>query len=388
MSDPDRWTTASDIRSVVKRRWDDGSLLRSFALGELFPPIDLPLRHPVAQDLGDHFDRAREWSEKLRRASRDGRAYELREGSLGGRLAGRTGVPDRAVIAQFEQAWALLDTAAEAAAYRRLIAETEVDAARQWALAHPIGALSLSADWAAVQAAYTWLDAHRGSALYVRQVSAPGVDTKFIDAHRAVLAAMLGVPSGAAAFLESLGLAQKPATVRLRFDPAVFGLPHGVTEAVFRADELDAWHAHPVRALIVENEISYLSVPVPENSVVLWGRGFDVERSSSLSWLGEASIYYWGDLDSYGFAILNRVRAHLPDAVSVLMDRETLLAHEARWGHEPKSTAAVLDHLTGEEASLYADLVSDRYGPRIRLEQERIDWEWALRRLTLHGVIS
>jgi hypothetical protein len=349
--------------------------------------MDLPLRNPTAQDLGDHFDQARAWSEKLRRASRDGRAFELREGSVGGRLAGRTSVPERALVTRFEQAWELLGTAADAFDYRRLVAETELDAARQWALAHPVGALSLRADWAAVQTACSWLDAHRGSALYVRQVSAPGVDTKFIDAHRAVLAAMLGVPSGAAAFLESLGLAQKPATVRVRFDPAVFGLPHGVTEAVFRADELDAWCAHPERALIVENEISYLSVPVTENSVVLWGRGFDVERPSSLSWLGEASVYYWGDLDSHGFAILNRVRAHLPDAVSVLMDRETLLAHEARWGHEPKSTVAALDRLTSEEASLYADLVSDRYGSRVRLEQERIDWKWTLRRLVLHGVI-
>jgi hypothetical protein len=34
------------------------------------------------------------------------------------------------------------------------------------------------------------------------------------------------------------------------------------------------------------------------------------------------------------------------------------------------------------EADLYADLVSDRLGVNVRLEQERIDWDWALERLS------
>ena len=37
---------------------------------------------------------------------------------------------------------------------------------------------------------------------------------------------------------------------------------------------------------------------------------------------------YWGDLDSHGFAILDRLRLHAPHAVSVLMNVETLDA----WG--------------------------------------------------------
>ncbi len=380
MTDPTRWTTASDVRATVRRRWDDGTLLRAFARDDPFPAIDVPLRGPTAGDLGDHYDAARSWADELRRGSRNGLAYEVVEGVTGGRLAGRTALPQRAMLIEYEQAWMLLGTGAEAATYRRMVqSASTVPAAGDWATVHPVRAIGLSAEWQPIVAAYRWLDAHRGSGLYVRQVNAPGVDTKLIERHRTVLAEMLGVP--ASGFARALGLAQKPATVRLRFDPAGFGLAVGVGEATFRAEELRNWHATPTSALIVENEISYLRVPIPTGGVVLWGRGFDVEEAASLGWLAETSVTYWGDLDTHGFAILNRVRARLPQARSVLMDRETLLAHEERWGREPKPTAAALPRLTGDEAALYSDLVSDRYASAVRLEQERIDWAWVLGRV-------
>jgi hypothetical protein len=382
VSDPARWTTVAGIRSVVQRRWDDGTLLRAYVEGAQFPRIDVPLRAPTAVDLGDYYEAARTWAEQLRHGARAGRAYELVEGTIGGRLAGRTTVPQRALIIDYGQAWTLLGTDAQAALYERMIdAASVVPAAHEWGLAHPVQAIGLGDEWEQMLAAYSWLDAHRGSGLFVRQLSAPGVDTKFVERHRGVLAAMLGVAPGATSFVRALGLAGKPATVRMRFDAAVFGLPAGITEATFRAEELRRWNATPRTALIVENEISYLSAPVPAGSVVLWGKGFDVAESVSLEWLGSASVSYWGDLDTHGFAILNRVRAHRPEARSVLMDRQTLLAHEDRWGREPKPTAARLPLLTPDEASLYADLVSDRYAPSVRLEQEVIDWAWAFERL-------
>lgn len=71
----------------------------------------------------------------------------------------------------------------------------------------------------------------------------------------------------------------------------------------------------------------------------------------------------------------------LPQTRSFLMDRATLTEHRERWGREPAPTAARLDRLTAEEAALYSDLVSDRLGEAVRLEQERIDWAWVQGRL-------
>jgi len=382
MTDPARWTSIDGIRTAVRRRWNDGTLLRSFARAEPFPVIDVPLRHPTAADLGDHFDAARAWVDALTRAARDGRTFEPVWGRTGGRLAGATDVPQRAIVSSYDQAWHLLGTGADAEAYRRIVAAAAgVPAVRDWALARPRAAVPLAEHWQRVLTAYRWLDEHRGSGRFLRQIDAPGVDTKFVEQHRGPLAEMLGVSGSAAGFLRDLGLATKPTTVRLRFDPAVFGFPGEISEASFRAEELGALPARPKRALIIENEITYLSVPVPPGCVVLWGRGYDADQAASLAWLADVEVRYWGDLDTHGFGILNRVRAHLPHARSVLMDRETLLTHRDRWGTEPTPTTIELPRLDAAEHALYDDLVTDRFGQAVRLEQERIDWEWAAQRL-------
>ena len=155
----------------------------------------------------------------------------------------------------------------------------------------------------------------------------------------------------------------------------------GLSEVAVRAEELTQLDVAAGRALIVENEITYLSVPVPPDGVVLWGRGFDVDRVGRLPWLMDAEVTYWGDIDTHGFAILNRLRGRLPRVRSVLMDHETLLEHRDRWVHEAHPTAAVLPRLTPAEARLHQELVEDRFGPGIRLEQELISWPWVLERL-------
>ena len=168
--------------------------------------------------------------------------------------------------------------------------------------------------------------------------------------------------------------------MRLRADPSL-ELLRGFTEAVVRLEELATSEGGVRTALIVENEITYLSVPVPPEGVLIWGKGFEVDRAGSLPWLREAQVRYWGDLDTHGFAILDRLRAWLPQTESILMDRATLLEQRDRWGQEPSPTSARLGHLTPDEAALYEDLVSDRFAERLRLEQERIDWGWVQGRL-------
>ena len=63
------------------------------------------------------------------------------------------------------------------------------------------------------------------------------------------------------------------------------------------------------------------------------------------------------------------------------MDRETLLAHRDRWVVEDRPAKSVLTRLAPDEQDLYSDLVNERFGERVRLEQERIDWQWVAQRL-------
>ncbi|MFT3942244.1 MAG: DUF2220 family protein [Ancrocorticia sp.] len=394
MVDPAKWTTIADIRKKVLRRWNSGDLLRDYAAGCEFSLIDMPLRGPGSADLAVHFDAARAWVRLVEEGGRGGATYDVEYGSIGGRTVGRTTVPKRVKISSWDQAWTLLGVKKQVSTYIDLLARTESWLANiaihspaisplDWARANPLKALSLAVEWPRILAAWRWLDDNRNSAKYLRQVTAPGVDSKFVESHLGALSQMLGVPAGRLQFEKALGLASKPATVRLRFDGPTFGMPASITHAELRLDELEVFAPGVDRVLIVENEVTFLSMPIPEHGVVVWGKGYEVTVAGSLSWMRDANVVYWGDLDTHGFAILNALRFHVPTARSVLMDRETLLAHEERWGSEAQPTSAQLGCLTAEEAGLYSDLVSNRYGSAVRLEQERIDWAWVLHRVEM-----
>lgn len=374
------WTSSRDIAAWVRRRWKDGTLLRTYGLGDEFPTIEVPIRGPRPSEIGDDLESVRRWIAALEAGSRGGNQYTLEWTKVGGRTIGRNDIPTRATVSAFDQAWALLGVTSDARTFRTLVGGAEDLAVRTWILDYPHRALALSDEMPTLIRAYRWLDEHRGSGLYLRQISAPGVDTKFAERHRAVLASMLSVRSSSTGFANDLGLRTKPDFVRLRVGTGL-GLPTPLQEIAVPAEDLAGMELNPQRALVIENEITYLSVDVPERGVVVWGKGFDVDQVGRLPWLGNTDVAYWGDIDTHGFAILHRLRAWLPQTTSVLMDLETLLAHRDRWVSEDRPATSDLTRLTPEELDLYTALVTDSLGMRVRLEQERIDWEWVQARL-------
>lgn len=377
------WTSPEDVAAKVKRRWDDGSLLRSYASGEPFASIEVTLSGPALAQIGDDIVAARDWVAALDVGSGGDARYALVWKTIGGRQIGRNAVPIRAVVSSYEQAWTLLGVAAAVRRFDGLLTLTAQHRhISDWIVAHPHRALSLVSEMPRLIAAYEWLDGHRQSQRYLRELSAPGVDTKFAERYRSDLAGMLDVSSSPGGFLADLGLRAKPSLVRLR-PSASLSLPAPLTEVAVRAEELAQLDVQPHVALIIENEISYLSAAVPANGVVIWGKGFDVDNVGRLPWLADADVSYWGDIDTHGFAILDRLRAWLPGARSVLMDRQTLLTHRDRWVTEDRPAKSLLTRLTSDEHRLYSELVEGGLGDRVRLEQERVDWGWVKQRLFL-----
>jgi hypothetical protein len=97
---------------------------------------------------------------------------------------------------------------------------------------------------------------------------------------------------------------------------------------------------------------------------------------AEIAWLHNTDIWYWGDIDTHGFAMLDQLRCYFPHARSLLMDNETLQTHGKLWGEEPSPTSKELPRLTPEEASIYTALLQNNFAPRLRLEQERINYGW------------
>jgi hypothetical protein len=117
-----------------------------------------------------------------------------------------------------------------------------------------------------------------------------------------------------------------------------------------------------------------LAFPDFPRGLVIFGLGYGLDLLAGANWLRDREVHYWGDIDTHGFAMLDRLRAMLPAAQSLLMNRETLLAHRPLWVQETVPHVGSLTRLTHAERALFEDLRFDRLGARVRLEQERISF--------------
>jgi hypothetical protein len=370
------WTRPADVRAVVRKKWDSGALLGRFAAGQEWEALGVPIRGPSARLIGEHLADVRQWAaEWTAVAARGPLRVEYKQ--VGGRHFGANNIPARAWLDSYDDAWALLRVGADVRRLAELIAAARGTRLVPWLTGHPMRALRLADDWDRLLATVRWIEQRQAPGMYLRQVDAPGVDTKFIERHKGVLAELLDAqldPSrvvvGAPDFAGRHGFLRRPGYVRFR----VAGGYRGFCELSVRAGEFTAAPEGVGCAYVIENEITYLAFPVPDGAMVIFGGGYAVPVLAPLGWLAGLDLVYWGDIDTHGFAILNRLRHHLPHARSMLMDRATLLDHRDHWTTESSPTTAVLDRLDGAESTLYADLVSDAYGPAVRLEQERISF--------------
>jgi hypothetical protein len=111
-------------------------------------------------------------------------------------------------------------------------------------------------------------------------------------------------------------------------------------------------------------------------TLVVFGQGYALEKLGEIPWLASRRLFYWGDIDTHGFAMLDRFRGHFPRAQSLLMDRATFLTHRPMWVTEKTPSTESLTRLTEPEIALHRELLRGTWGERLRLEQERIGFGW------------
>jgi len=380
-----RWTTLTDVLASLRRRWERGEFLTALAAGAEWSPLAIPLKGPTPREISGDFAAVQEWVRAWQSRAGQGRAgLRLESESVGGRIIGSNVVPRRVWVDSYQQLWALLGVAGEVRRFGELLAAAQTDAPRlaPWMTAHPMRVLALQPEWPTIVATVLWIDAHWRPGMYLRQIDPPGVDTKFIERHRGILTDLLdcqldddridsSMPR--ANFVRRYGFRDKPRYVRLRaLGPDVWPYGGAFSELEVRVDELALAPPRASTVYIVENEITYLAFPPANDAIVIFGSGYAMSSLTSLTWLDGRTLVYWGDIDTHGFAILNRLRVAFPLVQSMLMDRATLVAHQAQWVREMSPVNAHLDRLSADETALYRDLVEDALGPALRLEQERV----------------
>ncbi|OJV48799.1 MAG: hypothetical protein BGO36_04410 [Burkholderiales bacterium 68-10] len=377
------WTTPAELRAQVQRLWDRGDLLRAAVTDAVSWPLRLSLKTPGASDLSDRFEAVRDWV----RAVADTPQVRIEWREWNHRVQGTQQLPAAVLLDTLQDALAFIGKGRQAQRFEAVWQQT---AAMQppllaWLARRPIQTLDLADRWERLLDVVAWLQAHPRPGVYLRQVDVPGVDSKFIEAHRGVLAELLDLAlppevvethaTGVAQFTRRFGFLDKPVRIRFRLlDPALPSLPgcEGLPDITLDSASFAALVLPVQRVFITENETNFLAFPPAADAIAVFGAGYGWEALARASWLHRCQLHYWGDIDTHGFAILDQLRGYFPGAASFLMDRETLLAHRLHWGEEPDPARHDLSRLTTEEAAVYDDLRFDRHQPRLRLEQERV----------------
>jgi len=223
--------------------------------------------------------------------------------------------------------------------------------------------------------------------IYIRELPIEGVDTKFIQSHKKVLDTLLQevlsdtlydssiTKLSEYGFEKKYGLKYPLSRVRFRSNVTKIA---GVNDIEITCEAFNALGLKSKYIFIIENLITFLAFPLFTDIIVIYGGGFKAGQFRQLNLNFAKEIYYWGDIDTHGFAILSSFRSIQPNVQSVLMDKETLYRFSYLCVEEPTPTTVDLPNLTPQELEVYNEL---RFGKfqGLRLEQERIPIELLLK---------
>ena len=381
------WSSPDDIRKRIRREWGNGRILAAMLEGDPVFPLRIPLKKPNTQALSTHFELARQWIAGLTAAAGEHAGYQLEWIEFNHRQLGRNRIPVAAIVESEQDGLALIGKQRDAARFRALAATIagNFPALSPWLKKRPLTVFDHAENWPRLLAVLDWVVRHPRSGVYLRQIDVAGVDTKFIERHRGLLGELLDILlapeeidsqfTGASGFERRYGFKFKPVLIRFRFLDQKLRI-QGLSDLAVTSDEF-ARLALPVKwVFITENEINFLAFPDVPDSLVLFGAGYGFDHFAQAEWLQNKEIFYWGDIDTHGFAILDQLRSKFPEVHSLLMDRATLLEHKDFWGSEDRPTSRELAHLRPDESAFYDDLRFDRIVPDLRLEQERIAYAW------------
>jgi len=304
------------VAEIERREWLHGLNLRARLGGERPFPLRLPLKAPTQEqaltDL-EHF-RAfiaswKAWPHP-RQLEWQSRKYQ--------RL-GEHAVPIALRIDSMPDLIAVLGPAAEARSRRwqeRMHPLLALDPRLATALLKHLDAIeSMTVDHALMVAqVLPQLLPGLGQSAFLRALPLQDVDTKFVEEHAVLLADLLDclhanavtTTGGLLAWLDCCAnpggwLQVRPLCRQSR--ERLAGLPLlQLDTQTLRESPLPA-----ARILIVENKQSGYALPELDDTIAVFGGGRNTAWMEA-DWLRTKRIGYWGDIDSWGFAILSEAR--------------------------------------------------------------------------------
>lgn len=385
---PKKLLSPDAVRDFLVRRFNNQH--QNWLAGEGTWPLFISLGTPTQNHIAEDASAVREWTSAWHSRTGPGEVrFEERQFTRLGRHRLPVGLtlPDAAAVAACVGQLRRWEVATQR--YHQVLLRWPAMEQRALASRFDVLADYSAADFERLMALLAWLEANPASGLYLRQLPVEGVDTKWLEKRTGLMAGLLRslreVVEDDGDFHRLFGLRRPAHRVRIRvLCPSLRRAVGGLCDIEAPAGELASLAIAPETVVIVENLETGLALSDVPGAVAILRLGNAVSVLGLLPWLHDAKVVYWGDIDTHGFAILDRARRAVPQLQSVLMDEATLLSHRPLWGQEATQCPnAPLAALTAEERSVYDNLRAHTWGQRVRLEQERLGWASSLEKLTL-----
>jgi len=379
------WSTISGIKKELLKKWQRGFYFRLLLDNNNEEKIRIPLKKPQSREISEFFDEVRLWISEFSTNSSN-HLFEIEWKTINHRTLGENKIPSAILFFSIEK---LSEFVGKLAEYKKFITNQIMlvqvyPQLESWIYKYPMKILLPSGTLKNLLNVTGWIKQNPLSGIYLRQITLPGIDTKFIEQNKKILSEWLDrvLPpesinesfTGTGGFENRYGFKSKPELVRFRFlDKDNF--INNVSDMTIRTDEFCALDLDIDTVFVTENDINGLSFPPVKRAIVIFGRGYGFSYLKDAWWLQNKLVWYWGDIDTHGFAILSQFRSFVPHTKSFLMNRGTLLAHKSSWVQEQKQVKHAVPNLIDDEKRLFEDLQKNRYGESVRLEQELVRWE-------------
>lgn len=378
-------TTPKSLKQRALKIWKSGILHRAWLQKSNQFPLEIALKNISAKTLLADFSEIQDIISTLRQDSQK-HGYVIINKAISHRQLGEQSIPS---VIIFKTEDLFLNYLAKTAKFTQFKSLAEQSLKQEsilldWLINYPFKVMKNASVWSQLLKVCHYFKSHPQPDCYIRQLDIKGVDSKFIEQHKSILNELLpqildkihydfeitGLSHHG--FERRYGLRYDQPLIRLRIlDPSL--TINDLSDLTLSLSEFQRWDIAVKTIFIAENKINGLAFPNYSKAIVIFGLGYAVNLLAEVKCLQGKALYYWGDIDTDGLAILSRLRQYYPETKSLLMNQQTLEKFTDLVVANPiKNTAKSLHHLTKNEKNLYYKLQQES----LRLEQERISFSY------------
>lgn len=386
--------SVSEIKEFASKAWNRGDVIRGAVTGVPEFPLRLRFKKSGGQHAVDSFAEVQRWLSELNAASKEavGFGFTVEFAEVNHRKLGRQNLPNDI---RFDTPKDLVRFIGKLKELDSFLAAHETTNGRnvevaEWMTENPMKVVPHLGDWNRILDVCAFVRSHPKPAIYLRQMTLPGIDTKFFEAKRSILSEVLTccLQDGAydasitgllrAGFEKRFGFLYDEPVIRYRIlDESILAKSsyRDISTPVSEFAQHDILGCHTV--FITENKVNGLAFPSFRGGVVIFGLGYGIGDIAAAPWLKEKRVVYWGDIDTHGYGILSMLRSKLPYVESILMSGKDIDQYRSIAGDEPKETRRfdVLSNLTPDEMDAYKRLLPGGDCEGLRIEQERMPFK-------------